>query len=204
MTPPRGLPIWRRAAWRVGAAPAIDRTRAQLESNRRRHDESLHRRSSTAQAPDPLANELGVDIAEAVDVVAAAPLVEPEALPSDAELATALSGARDTRPEIVAARARLESAEAQRRAANLGRAPTLGAYGKAGALTDLEGYQAAPLLEAGLVATVPLFEGGGRNALQVRQSSALSEADALAPRHRGARRGGRRPPSRSAALAIRR
>jgi outer membrane protein TolC len=90
-----------------------------------------------------------------------------------------LSTARDTRPEVVAARARLAAADAQRRAANLGRAPTLGAYGQAGAWTDLDGNQAAPLLEAGFVASVPLFEGGGRNA-SVQQARALSEADAFA------------------------
>ena len=113
-------------------------------------------------------------------MAAAAPLVEPEALPSDAELETALSGARDTRPEIVAAR-RVPGVRRKRNGAprTLGRAPTLGAYGKAGALTDLEGYPAAPLLEAGLVATVPLFEGGGRNAL-VRQSSALRRSRRVA------------------------
>jgi outer membrane protein TolC len=162
----------------VGAAPAIDRTRAQLELK------DAEARRLTAQTIEygaglDLANELGVDIGQAVDVVAAAPLIEPEGLPSEAELETALSSARDTRPEIVAARARLASAEAQRRAVNLGRAPTLGAYGQAGAYTDLDGTQAAPLLEAGLVATVPLFEGGGRNAL-ARQSRALSDAEALA------------------------
>ena len=162
----------------VGAAPAIDRTRAQLEL---KTAESLRIAAQTVEyaAALQLANELGVDVGEAVDVVAAAPLVEPEALPSDSDLETALSGARDTRPEIVAARARLASVEAQRRAVNLGRTPTLGAYGMAGAATDLEGNQAAPLLEAGLVATVPLFEGGGRNAL-ARQYRALSEAEALA------------------------
>jgi outer membrane protein TolC len=66
----------------VGAAPAIDRTRAQLEVK------DAEARRLTAQTIEygaglDLANELGVDIAVAVDVVAAAPLIEPAGLPSE-------------------------------------------------------------------------------------------------------------------------
>jgi multidrug efflux pump len=162
----------------VGAAPVIDRTRAQLELK------GAEARRLAAQTTEygaglDLANELGVEIDDAIDVVAAVPLVEPEALPTDAALEAALASAQDDRPEIVAARARLASIDAQRRAKTFEYAPTFGAYGKAGAYTDLQGTEVAPLLEAGLVASIPLFEGGAR-AAGARQLRAIGEAEALA------------------------
>ncbi len=176
----------------VGAAPAIDRTRAQLEL-KSAEARSIAARTTEYAAGLDLANDLGVAIDSAVDVVAAVPLVEPTGLPSDAELDAALAGAQDDRPEIVAARARLSSVEALRRAKNLEAAPTLGAYGKAGAATDLRGRLRSPAARGRARRVGPALPGR-RPRRRRATATRLERGRGAEARHRGARRRGGRAP----------
>ncbi|MFZ5479652.1 MAG: efflux RND transporter permease subunit [Myxococcota bacterium] len=157
----------------VGAAPAIDRTRARLEL-RTAEARLLEAGTAEASARFALAEAIGAPLDEPIDVAGAAPLLDPASVPSDAALAEALAAARDARPALVAARARLDAAAADRRASQADGLPSVGAWGEAGVLTGV-----GPTAEAGVQASVPLFEGGGRVAT-VRARRAVEEEQALA------------------------
>jgi len=141
----------------LGAASRLDLARAQL-ALKQEEASVLAARTAAATARVRLAEQLGLPLDAAVEVVEAAPVLGPEGLPAD------VSGALDEHPEVRAARARLRAAEADRQAAAAAVAPRLGAWGEVGAETDLAGTTLAPVATVGVAASVPIWAGGARAA----------------------------------------
>lgn len=159
------------AAHRVelGAAPVIDATRGELGS-RAAASALLSARVAEEQAR----RALGLALASQadLDVVPAAPLLAPESLPTEDALAAALSEARERRPELLALRAALEAATAERQATGREGLPTISASGELAAIHTLGGESYAPVTTVSAIATMPLFEGGGRLAsVRVKRAS---------------------------------
>ena len=166
----------------IGAAPSIDATRAELQL---RLAEARAITASTAEERARLAlvEALGQPIGAPIDVVVAAPLVAGDTLPTDADLDRALASAREERPDLVAARVRLEQATSERRAVGLAGLPTVDAYGEVGA--RVSGAGTSPTGVAGVTATLPLFEGGARmGTLRARRATEEGESIALAEAER--------------------
>ncbi len=151
----------------VGAAPAIDLTRARLEV-RRAELGALTQRTAVAAARLALLEALGAPLDRPVRVAVASPLASPASVPTDAALTAALDAARSQRPDVVAARARLDAAAADRRAAEADRLPTVDAWGVAQARVGGE-----PAAGGGVQASVPLFQGG--SLLAARRSRIAAE-----------------------------
>ncbi len=148
----------------LGAAPVIDRTRAQLALRTAEAALVAARRDEEA-ARLGLAEALAYALDTSVNIADPAPILDPGALPDEAALQSALAQAQESRPELLYARAALEAAVAERQAASRAGLPTLYAAGEVAALHTRSGETYAPVTTLSATASMPLFEGGGRTAL---------------------------------------
>jgi outer membrane protein TolC len=126
-------------------------------------------RSSTVVATAALAQQVGLRANEKVTVSA---LGDPNAvkLPPLEEL---MDEAKAKRPEAVAAKKRLEAAQARERAASAAGKPSL-SFNVTGAQSQARGNAATGQMGVGFMLDIPLFDGGlVRN--QLRQAQAQTE-----------------------------
>lgn len=161
----------------VGAASRIEVTRARFQL---RQDEvrRIAARTAEVSARLRLAEALGLPIDAELAVSPAAPLLDADGIPGEAELEGALARARSGHPEIEAGREGLAGAREDRRAGELGAAPTLSGFVQGGGTTAFDGEPPSPTTSAGLTLSVPLFSGLGRRA-EIRGLRARERAAAL-------------------------
>nr|WP_223756448.1 TolC family protein [Myxococcus sp. RHSTA-1-4] len=84
----------------------------------------------------------------------------------------------DTRPDLVAARAQVESARDSRRQASAGYLPTLGVSSTLYGLTTAPGFGRFATWNVAAVLSVPLWEGGGRGGLVRERAGVEAQAEA--------------------------
>ncbi|HEX8438129.1 TolC family protein [Archangium sp.] len=152
----------------LGAGTRLDVVRLQQDAESARTavvsgDESLR------QARDTLGLVLGVE-----RPVGVARGVELQELLDQAQRACRKLEGMETRPDLAAARARLESAELTVAAAQAQYAPTLAAQSTAVGLTVDPGFARVPVWNVGAVLTLPFWEGGAREG-RVQQARAEEE-----------------------------
>ncbi len=159
----------------VGAAPAIDRTRAELAA--RRSDFAVLAAGTRAEAARlALAEALGGELTAPLVLAEAGPLVDPDAIPDN--LASATTAALQLHPGLAALREQVAAVRAARSAEHLDLLPGLDGYGQVGASGGLSG-PVVPSLSAGVSTSVTLFSGGSRSA-SLRGSRVAVEAAELA------------------------
>lgn len=90
----------------------------------------------------------------------------------------------DARPDLVAARAQVESARESRRQASAGYLPTLGVSSTLAGLTTDPGFGRIATWNVAAVLTVPLWEGAGRGGLVRERAGAEAQAEAALERTR--------------------
>ncbi|MGE5172482.1 MAG: TolC family protein [Betaproteobacteria bacterium] len=152
------------AFFKAGSKPRFDVTRAEVDVNNANLN-LINAKNSTRIRTIALNNAMGIDPGQKTEIEEELPPVSP--LPA---LEQAQTDALKNRPEMMKAEADIEAARARVRAEQANYLPTLsasGAYNWAKGTTDLGEFQGISFTfdvqnswNAGVLLTVPLFQGG--------------------------------------------
>jgi outer membrane protein TolC len=156
----------------AGLVPQIDVVRQQVQLQGAR-SQQISAKAALANRKLQLARAIGLPAGQAFDLTTTSAFV-PSQTPGFDE---ALKEAEDHRPEVISARARLDAAQAAKRAAVASSLPSLHLDADVGAIGNTTG-SAEPTYTVAAALRVPIFAGGQRRAEVQRADAELHERQA--------------------------
>ena len=155
-----------------GIVASLDVVRAQVQVQNQRQ-RSIGAENDLEKAKLQLAHAIGIPVAQPItltDTVPYAPLPPPSV---DESLARAL----ETRPDYLAAKSRLEAAQAANRAANFALLPSFRVDADYGTIGNTPGTALTTYTMAATI-KIPVFDGGRTTARRLEAGAALREREA--------------------------